>query len=93
MKNHRRINSSGHSPGSSVPATGGVYLHIPFCGHKCFYCDYYTLAGREDVIDRFVECLEREVRQVDGDSISWSVDTLYIGGGTPSLLPPAGVER
>ena len=93
MKNHRRINSSGHSPGSSVPATGGVYLHIPFCGHKCFYCDYYSLAGREDVIDRFVECLEREVRQVAAGSISWSVDTVYMGGGTPSLLPPVGVER
>ncbi len=93
MKSYRRINSSGHSPGSSVPATGGVYIHVPFCRSKCFYCDFYSLAGREDVIERFIDCLEREIRRVATGSISWSVDTLFIGGGTPSLLPPAGVER
>ncbi len=93
VKRGRRIISNHHSPGSSVQATGGVYIHVPFCHSKCFYCDFYSLAGREDVIELFIECLEREVRRVAAGSISWSVDTLYIGGGTPSLLPPAGVER
>ncbi len=93
VKSHRRINGSGHSSGSKQPATGGVYIHVPFCRSKCFYCDFYSLAGREDVIEHFIECLEREVRRMAAGSISWSVDTLYIGGGTPSLLPPAGVER
>ncbi len=93
VKNHRRINISGHSPDSNQPATGGVYIHVPFCCSKCFYCDFYSLAGREELIERYIECLEREVRRVTAGSLSWLVDTLYLGGGTPSLLPPAGVER
>ncbi len=73
--------------------TGGVYLHIPFCRSKCFYCDFYSLAGRDDAIDRFTACLEQELRQSAEHPPTWSVDTVYIGGGTPNLLPPAAVER
>ncbi|MEE9465651.1 MAG: radical SAM protein, partial [Candidatus Neomarinimicrobiota bacterium] len=73
--------------------TGGVYLHIPFCRSKCFYCDFYSLAGRDDAIDRFVRCLEKELRQAGEYPPTWSVDTVFIGGGTPNLLPPKAVER
>ena len=63
----------------------GIYLHIPFCEHKCHYCDFYsvTTASRQEA---FMAAMMTEIelrREPD-----WSVDSIYFGGGTPSLLPP-----
>ena len=66
----------------------GIYLHIPFCGHICSYCDFNTYAGQESLIPRYVAAMEHEIARqgsiLDGPSAS----TIYIGGGTPSLLSP-----
>jgi len=74
--------------------TAGVYIHIPFCKAKCRYCDFYSLAGRDEALDRFVGCLVKEIHQVeDVVARGWPFDTIYIGGGTPSLLTPRHLER
>ncbi len=68
--------------------SAGVYLHIPFCKSRCSYCDFATDVYRDDkVVDRYVNALCAEIR---GGAV---IDTIYFGGGTPSLLTPAQVER
>lgn len=62
-----------------------LYLHIPFCRHRCAYCDFNTYAGLDALIPAYAHALEREVACFSGASLP--VHTLYFGGGTPSLLP------
>ena len=67
----------------------GVYVHIPFCRQKCFYCDFPSFAGRERYMDSYIGALCREI-EVRGSSCrqQWGEPaTVYIGGGTPSALP------
>ena len=69
----------------------GLYLHIPFCARKCAYCDFSSWAGQEDLMAPYVEAVLSEMaRREQKDA---GVATLYIGGGTPSLLPPRLMER
>jgi oxygen-independent coproporphyrinogen-3 oxidase len=60
----------------------GLYLHIPFCKRKCYYCDFYSVTDRYDLVPRFIEAVTSEAESYTGAKI----DTLYLGGGTPSLL-------
>jgi oxygen-independent coproporphyrinogen III oxidase len=70
-----------------------VYLHIPFCTHRCGYCDFNTYAGHGALIPAYVEALCREVRMVGEMSpAGTSVHTIFLGGGTPSLLSAQDVE-
>lgn len=67
-----------------------VYIHIPFCTHRCAYCDFNTYAGQEAAIPAYVEALGREIEFVAArapDRIK--IHTVFFGGGTPSLLSPA----
>ena len=71
----------------------GVYLHIPFCRSRCSYCDFATGMYEGEFAERYVSSLRREIvdwREVDSPS---TVDTIYFGGGTPSLLVPSQIER
>ncbi|MEA1874148.1 MAG: radical SAM family heme chaperone HemW [Bacteroidota bacterium] len=61
----------------------GIYLHIPFCRRKCAYCDFYSVA-RPALMESFVDALKQEIRQT---LIQDTVNTVYFGGGTPSMLP------
>jgi oxygen-independent coproporphyrinogen III oxidase len=71
-----------------------IYLHIPFCRHRCNYCDFNTYAGIEDLIPRYVEALCREVELVASSlDERLPVHTVFFGGGTPSLLPAEELER
>lgn len=63
----------------------GLYIHIPFCRHKCAYCDFYTAVLSDTVLDRFADSLIDEIRKWGG-CIDRPIDTVYIGGGTPSVL-------
>lgn len=63
-----------------------LYLHIPFCKHRCAYCDFNTYAGREALIPAYVEALCREIEIVGRQMAAWNVHTVFFGGGTPSLL-------
>lgn len=65
----------------------GIYIHIPFCQSKCPYCDFYSLRSDEETMERYTDAVIREIEKCD-DGIS--ADTLYFGGGTPSVI---GAER
>lgn len=70
----------------------GLYLHIPFCSAVCPYCDFAVLRGGEERRRRFVEALLLEIA-LHADSPFAPVDTIYFGGGTPSLLEPRHLEQ
>lgn len=62
----------------------GIYIHIPFCKSKCDYCDFYSLAGREDLMDRYQKAILAHIKLMAPLLKGRSVDTIYFGGGTPS---------
>lgn len=64
----------------------GLYLHVPFCVKKCFYCDFYSGAAEEKAIDAYTEKLSEEILKWGGRLCRPCVDTVYLGGGTPSIL-------
>ena len=68
----------------------GIYVHVPFCAAKCAYCDFYSLAGKPELWDAYVTRMITELQQQAARCRDWTVDTIYFGGGTPSLL---GGER
>ena len=63
----------------------GIYLHIPFCKKKCAYCDFFSLANSKQK-DDFVEALLKEILLQQHYLDNERVQTIYFGGGTPSLL-------
>jgi oxygen-independent coproporphyrinogen-3 oxidase len=66
----------------------GLYIHIPFCLSKCSYCDFLSINFDEAVAKRYVEALKREIRLRGGRRL----DTIYVGGGTPTVLRPEAIE-
>ena len=73
----------------------GLYIHIPFCKRKCYYCDFVSYCNKDNLIEEYIKYLKQELREVakemefnfkynDGEKIV--VDTIYIGGGTPSYI-------
>src|ERR1044072_3204748 len=68
----------------------GLYVHIPFCSSRCSYCDFATGLYNHGLAERYVHALVADIRssRYVGDSI----DTIYFGGGTPSLLAPSQLE-
>lgn len=69
----------------------GVYVHIPFCLHRCHYCDFNTYEGQDALIGPYVDALCRHIRELDGDHPS--ATSVFFGGGTPTLLAPAQLGR
>jgi oxygen-independent coproporphyrinogen-3 oxidase len=74
----------------------GIYVHVPFCVRKCGYCDFYSVEAGEEALDRFRDLLAREVelllRAYPGEA-EHPADTVYFGGGTPSVLGPERLCR
>ena len=64
-----------------MPAPLGLYIHIPFCKSKCVYCDFYSLAGREDRMDAYQKALLAHIRETAPLAQGIPVDTVYFGGG------------
>ena len=62
----------------------GIYIHIPFCRSKCDYCDFYSLAGRDNRMDQYQKALLSHIKETAPLAQDFPVDTIYIGGGTPS---------
>ena len=69
-----------------APKPLGLYIHIPFCKHKCAYCDFYSLSGREDRMDDYTDALCAHLTEIAPFAAGHQVDTVYFGGGTPSYL-------
>jgi len=67
-----------------------AYVHIPFCRHRCGYCDFTLVAGRDDLLAAYFSALSRELERPQQPL---ELDTLYLGGGTPSHLGPDGLRR
>lgn len=72
--------------------TAGLYIHIPFCQSKCAYCDFASFAGREIDMPAYADAVVAELKTRAGQTPR-EIATLYIGGGTPSLLPPALMDK
>ena len=70
-----------------------LYVHIPFCKHKCGYCDFNAYAGMDRLMPDYVDALERELVFARERFAFQELQTVYLGGGTPSLLPPALAAR
>lgn len=67
-----------------------VYIHVPFCAHRCGYCDFTVIAGKDHLASRYLDALEREMSSI-GDRPE--LETLFLGGGTPTHLAPAELAR
>ena len=71
----------------------GLYVHVPFCRRKCAYCDFASYAGREADIPRYVDAVVREITRRGAETGHPKADTIFLGGGTPSLLDEFQVTR
>ncbi|HEC91752.1 MAG TPA: radical SAM family heme chaperone HemW [Candidatus Atribacteria bacterium] len=64
-----------------------LYIHIPFCKRKCNYCDFYSIVASENLISRYIDSLIQEMK-IYSRKYDFKINTIYIGGGTPSILNP-----
>lgn len=71
----------------------GLYIHIPFCIKKCSYCDFYSLERREDLMEDYAKALIRQMETFSEMCAEKTVDSVYIGGGTPSIFPVPLIQR
>lgn len=69
----------------------GLYVHIPFCSSRCSYCDFATGLYQSELAERYVRAVVQEIRS--SPAADQSVDAIYFGGGTPSLLAPSQLDR
>ncbi|WP_439626647.1 coproporphyrinogen-III oxidase family protein [Gemmata sp.] len=76
------------NPAWLVPRT--AYAHVPFCGHHCGYCDFAVISGHDHLIDHYLDALDIEMSALGAPR---PVETLFIGGGTPTYPNPAQFER
>lgn len=71
----------------------GLYLHIPFCVQKCGYCDFLSAPATEAIREQYVQTVIREIEEKKGIYGDWPVDTIFVGGGTPTILESGQMER
>lgn len=61
----------------------GIYIHIPFCKQKCYYCDFVSYCNKDNLIEKYIQAVKNEIQLQE---IKTDIDTIYIGGGTPSYI-------
>ena len=71
----------------------GLYIHVPFCRRKCDYCDFYSLANSEDRMQDYVRALLLNLEELAPRTEGYVLDTIYLGGGTPSILPENALKQ
>ena len=69
-----------------------IYIHIPFCDHKCIYCDFYSIIKTENV-PGFINCIKKEISSFDSIMNEMEITSIFFGGGTPSLLEPKQISE
>ncbi len=69
----------------------GIYIHIPFCKAKCYYCDFVSYSNKKELYEEYVQAVIQEIR--NRDLSKYSIDTIYIGGGTPSILDSKSISK
>ncbi len=71
-----------------------AYIHVPFCLKRCGYCDFSIIAGRDDLVPRFLKAIDLDIsRSLEHFNLPPQLETLFIGGGTPTMLQPADLEK
>ena len=70
-----------------------LYIHIPFCVKKCAYCDFLSGPANKETIEEYVQALIREIKSVESMKEMYQVVTIFVGGGTPSVLEGEQIER
>src|SRR3954452_7907449 len=91
-----QVNSSQALRPADVPEAEapGLYVHIPFCFHKCHYCDFYSITRQTPQrMGRFVDLILSEAGQWADAPVRVAPKTIFFGGGTPSLLPLDDMRR
>ncbi len=76
-----------------MKTTKGIYIHIPFCVSKCSYCDFYSVATDTNTMELYTNALTQEIKESAEFNNGSIIDTVYIGGGTPSVLPLNFLDR
>ena len=73
----------------------GIYIHFPFCNVKCGYCDFYSIVNRKETIPYFIESVIKEIDLYfnSNELNKLEFDTIFLGGGTPSLIEPHYIEK
>ena len=74
------------------PGVRHLYVHLPFCAHRCGYCDFVTVVGREAQHGGYVDALLAEL-ELEGGVLADSVETIFLGGGTPTFTAPRELAR
>jgi oxygen-independent coproporphyrinogen III oxidase len=69
-----------------------LYVHLPFCAHRCGYCDFVTIVGREGQHGRYAEALDAEL-ELERELLAPRLDTVFLGGGTPTFTEPRALRR
>lgn len=67
----------------------GIYIHIPFCKHKCYYCDFVSFSSKEEIVEKYIKTVIKELKKyLENKEFmkNYNVTTIYIGGGTPSYI-------
>lgn len=77
----------------SWPEIRACYVHVPFCTHRCGYCDFTLIARRPDLVDDYLEALDRELARTLAGQARIEIDTFFWGGGTPTFLSPDQLGR
>lgn len=77
------------------PVPRSLYVHVPFCRHRCGYCNFSVVTGRDDLFDAMTDALIDELRQIDPADRPGDVplDTIFLGGGTPTRLPGTALRK
>lgn len=70
-----------------------LYIHIPFCMSKCYYCDFVSFSNMKDKVDLYIDCLMRELSIYKDRLRNYNIRTIFIGGGTPSCIDPMNIYR
>ena len=73
----------------------GIYIHIPFCVRKCYYCDFISYSNKADLVEKYIESVEKEIQnwKKSINKEKCKITTIYIGGGTPSYIEAKHIKK
>src|SRR5690348_6803189 len=88
----RRARGAAATEDRGMSGIRHLYVHLPFCAHRCGYCDFVTVVGRPGSHAAYVDALLAEL-DLERDALSGRLETIYLGGGTPTFTDPGSLER
>lgn len=80
-------------PPGGWPQPQSLYVHVPFCRHRCGYCNFSVIAGRDELQDQYIDAVEKELNGIDNSLRELPLQTIFLGGGTPTRLSAAHLQR